>query len=154
MNTPPPAHPQLETLLEWPATTIAVLAAAGRAPHAMPVSAPVRAGNRRIRLSLRRARGSLARPRARPNVALLILSAGDIALTARGTTDIVEKPMEGAADYAAIAIDVEEIDDHRQAEFVAESGVSRRWIDEQEQRALGDSVEALRALTGTQERTP
>src|SRR6516164_4781659 len=78
MNTQPQAHPQLATLPEWPARTIAVLATAGPAPHAIPVSAPVRAGDRRILLSLQRSRGSLARLRARPSVALLVLTAGNI----------------------------------------------------------------------------
>jgi len=147
MNTPPQeAHPQLETLPEWPARTIAVLATVDPAPYAIPVSAPVRADDRRILLSLRRDRGSLARLRTRPQVALLVLTAGNIALTARGTAHIVQEPMEGAPDYAAIAIDVEEIDDHRQAAFVVESGVDRRWMDEREQRDLSGRVEALRAL--------
>jgi hypothetical protein len=147
MNTwPQQTHPQLETLPEWPARTIAVLATAGPAPHAIPVSAPVRADDRRILLSLQRSRGSLARLRTRPQVALLILTAGNIALTARGTAHIAEEPMQGAPEYAAIAIDVKEIDDHRQPEFVVEAGVDRRWIDEHERRALGGRVEALRAL--------
>jgi hypothetical protein len=54
--------------------------------------------------------------------------------------------MEGAPDYAAIGIEVTTIDDHRQAEFVVESGVDREWTDGQEQRALGARVEALRGL--------
>ena len=148
MNTQPQTHPQLATLPEWPARTIAVLATAGPAPHAIPVSAPVRAGDRRILLSLQRSRGSLARLRARPSVALLVLTAGNIALTARGTARIVEELMDGAPDYATVAIDVEEIDDHRQAAFVVESSVDRRWIDEDEQRALGRRAAALRALAG------
>jgi len=147
MNTSPQlAHPQLETLPEWPTRTIAVLVTVDPAPHAIPVSAPVRADDRRIPLSLQRSRGSLARLRTRPAVALLILTADNIAFTARGTAHIVEEPMDEAPDYAAIAIDVEEIDDHRQAAFVVELGVDRRWIDTHEQHALGGRVETLRAL--------
>jgi Pyridoxamine 5'-phosphate oxidase len=143
---PQQTHPQLDTLPQWPTRTIAVLVTVDPAPHAIPVSAPVRAGDRRILLSLQRSRGSLARLRTRPQVALLILTAGNIALTARGTAHIVQEPMDGAPDYAAVAIDVEEIDDHRQAAFVVESGVDRRWTDEHEQRALGGRVQALEAL--------
>lgn len=139
-------HPQLEALPEWPAKTIAVLATGDPAPHAIPVSAPVRAGDRRILLSLKRGRGSLARLRGRPRVALLVLAAGNLAFTARGTASVIEEPMEDAPDYAAIGIDVEGIDDHRQPEFVVESGADRSWTDEKERRALGARVGALRNL--------
>ncbi len=145
-TTPHGDHPQLETLPAWPAKTVAVLATIDPAPHAIPVSAPVRAGDRRILLSLKRGRGSLARLRERPQVALLVLAAGNLVLTAYGTARVVEEPMEGASDYAAIQIDVEGIDDHRQAEFVVQSGVDREWTDGREQRALGARVEALRDL--------
>ncbi len=98
---------------------------------------------------LKRGRGSLtrlARLRDRPQVALLILAAGNLAFTARGPARVVEEPMEGAPDYAAIEIEVESIDDPRQPAFLVESGVDRSWPDGQEQRALGARVEALRDL--------
>ena len=145
-TTPHGEHPQLETLPAWPAKTIAVLATIDSAPHAIPISAPVRAGDRSILLSLKRNRGSLARLRDRPQVALLVLAAGNLAFTARGTACVVEEPMEGAPDYTAIRIEVARIDDHRQAEFVIDSGVDREWTDGREQRALGARVEALRDL--------
>jgi hypothetical protein len=135
-------------LPEWPARTIAVLTTVDPAPHAIPVSAPVRAGERSILLSLQRDRGSLARLRERPEVALTILTEGDIAITARGRARIVEEPMGDAPDYAAVAIDVEHVDDHRQAAFVVEAGVDRRWVDEREQHALRERVQALGRLAG------
>jgi len=138
------SHPELEALPDWPLRTIAVLATVGETVHAIPVSAPVRAGDRRILLSLHRDRGSLARLRRRPEVALTLLTEGDVALTARGRARVVEEPMECAPDYAAVAIDVERIDDHRQAAFRVEAGVDRSWVDETEQRALGERVRALR----------
>jgi len=54
-------------LPEWPPRTIAVLVTTDDhdAPHAIPVSAPVRAGDHAILLSLARTRGSLARLRWR-----------------------------------------------------------------------------------------
>ena len=79
--------------------------------------------------------------------ALLILAAGNLAFTAHGTARVVEEPMEGAPDYAAVQIEVEGIDDHRQPEFAVESGAGRSWNDEHEQRALGVRVESLRSLT-------
>jgi hypothetical protein len=138
------SHPELEALPEWPLRTIAVLATVNETVHAIPVSAPVRAGDRRILLSLRRDRGSLARLREQPQVALTLLTEGDIALTASGSASVVEEPMDCAPDYAAVAIDVERIDDHRQAAFRVEAGVDRSWVDEREQRALGERVRALR----------
>jgi hypothetical protein len=142
----PGEHPRLEALPEWPTRTVAVLATVDQGPYAIPVSAPLRAGDRRILFSLHRSRGSLARLRKRPQVAVTILTEGDVAFTARGRARIVQEPPPGAPDYATVAIDVEHIDDHRQAEFLVESGIDRRWVDEGEQRALRERVEALREL--------
>jgi hypothetical protein len=139
-------HPQPAVLPDWPARTIAVLATLDRGPHAIPVSAPVRAGDQRILLSLHRDRGSLARLRKEPRVALLVLTEGDVAFTARGRAQLVAEPLAGAPEYAGIAIAVEAIDDHRQAAFRVESGVDRSWIDEAERTALGGRVAALRKL--------
>jgi len=137
---------RIEALPEWPTRTIAVLATLDDGPHAIPVSAPLRAGDRRILLSLHRTRGSLSRLRERPQVALAVLTGGNIAFTARGRARIVQEPMAAAPDYAAVAIDVEQIDDHRQAEFLVEAGVDRRWLDETERDALGQRVRALKEL--------
>lgn len=46
-----------------------------------------------------------------------MLAEGDVAFTARGRASVVQAPLSGAPDYVAVAIDVDEIDDHRQAEF-------------------------------------
>jgi hypothetical protein len=62
------------SLPEWPLRTIAVLVTVDDSPHAIPVSAPVRAGDDRILLSLHRTRDSLGRLRDRPQVALAILA--------------------------------------------------------------------------------
>lgn len=141
-------HPRLETLPAWPTRTIAVLGTLNHGPYAIPVSAPLRADDHRIVLSLQRDRESLARLRRQPDVALTVLAEGDIAFTARGRARIVEDAMAAAPDYAAVAIDVEYIDDHRQAAFRVESGIDRRWIDDGEQRALRERVEALAELAG------
>ena len=133
-------------LPEWPSRTIAVLSSVDQGPHAIPVSAPLRAGDNRILLSLHRDRASLARLRRRPEVALTVLTEGDVAFTARGRARVVEEPMGCAPDYVAVAIDVDGVDDHRQAAFQVESGVGRRWIDESEKRALGERVQALAAV--------
>jgi len=51
-------------------------------------------------------------------------------------------------DYVAVAIDVTEVDDHRQSAFTVEAGVDRAWVDDTERQALGRRVEALREFTG------
>jgi Pyridoxamine 5'-phosphate oxidase len=146
MPAPQTEHPRLDTLPEWPGRTIAVLSTVDPDPYAIPISAPQRAGDRRILLNLRRDRGSLDRLRRRPQVAITLLTEGDIAFTARGRAHILEESMPAGPDYAAVAIEVEHIDDHRQPAFTVEAGVDRRWVDEGEQRALRARVEALREL--------
>jgi hypothetical protein len=140
----------MTTLPTWPTRTVGMLATTGPdGPHVIPVSAPLRAGDQRILLSLHRTRGSLERLRSRPEVALLVLADDDIAFTARGRASVVEEPMEVAPDYVAVAIAVDAVDDHRQPAFVVDSGVGRRWVDEAEQKALGARVAALSARTTT-----
>lgn len=125
-----PGHPQLAKLPEWPTTTIAVLCTTDGGPHAIPVAAPVRAGDRRILLSLERTRGSLARMRENPQVALAILSGRNLAFTARGRGRIVQESMPDALDYVAVEVDVEKIDDHRSPGVAVESGVRVQFTDE------------------------
>jgi Pyridoxamine 5'-phosphate oxidase len=134
-------------LPEWPLRTIAIMATLGdHEPHAIPVSAPVRAGDHRILVSLHRSRESLQRLRMRPRVALTILADENTAFTARGPAHVIQEPMTTASDYAAVAIDIEAIDDHRQPAFQVAAGVDRRWLDESEREALGQRLRALTEL--------
>ena len=134
----------MHTLPEWNPRTVAVLSTVDSEPHAIPVSAPVRAGERTILLSLRRDRDSLARLRGRPAVALTVLAGGDVAFTARGQATVLGEPMPEDAGYAAVRIDVRAVDDHRQAAFAVTAGIDREWRDHAEQQALGRRVQALR----------
>ncbi|MFI9508791.1 hypothetical protein [Nocardia sp. NPDC052566] len=143
-------HPELDVLPEWPQETIAVLVTTDPAPHAIPVSWPVRAGDRQILLSLKFDRGSLARLREQPEVALLILGGGDVALCARGRARVVAEKMPGAADYVAVRIDVEVIDDHRQSAFAVAKGIQRTVLDSSELDALQGRVATLRAWAENQ----
>ncbi|GAA5089420.1 pyridoxamine 5'-phosphate oxidase family protein [Nocardia iowensis] len=143
-------HPELAVLPEWPQETIAVLVTTDPAPHAIPVSWPVRAGDRRILLSLKSDRGSLARLRERPQVALLILGGGNVALCARGTAKVIAEEMPDAADYVAVRIDVEAIDDHRQSAFAVAKGIQRTVLDPSELHALERRVTTLRAWAENQ----
>ena len=68
----PPARPyprvMPDTLPRWPPGTVTVLATAAGAPHAIPVSTAVRAGDRAVLFALAPRRVSLARLRDRPAV--------------------------------------------------------------------------------------
>ncbi|WP_406266140.1 hypothetical protein OH799_19650 [Nocardia sp. NBC_00881] len=139
-------HPELDVLPEWPLETIGVLVTTDPAPHAIPVSWPVRAGDRQILISLKYDRGSLARLRERPDVAVLILGGGNVAMCARGTAHVVAEEMPDAADYVAVRIDVEVIDDHRQSAFAVAQGIQRTVLDdESELRALKGRVTTLQS---------
>jgi len=46
--------------------------------------------------------------------------------------------------FAAVAIEVENIDDHRQRDFVVDSGISLEWANERTQRFLQEHLTALR----------
>jgi hypothetical protein len=137
------------TLPRWPQRTVAVLSSIDRGVHAIPVSAPVRAGDRRILLSLHRSRDTLERIRRRPAVALTFLAEGDVAFTARGRATVGTAPMEADPGYIAVAIDVDQIDDHRQPAFRVTAGVERAWRDEDARRQLGARVRALHEASAT-----
>lgn len=131
------------TLPRWPQRTVAVLSSVDEAVHAIPVSAPVRAGDRRILLSLHRTRDTVSRIRRWPEVALTILAEGDLAFTARGRAAVVEEPMAVEPDYVAVSIEVAHVDDHRQPEFRVSAGVDREWVDEAAKARLTARVRAL-----------
>jgi hypothetical protein len=147
------AHAQLDVLPEWPPRTIGVLVTADSdSIHAIPISAPVRAADRRVLLSLHRTRGSLARLRECPEIAVVVLAEGDVAMTARGRAHVVREAMTCAPEYSAIALDVHHIDDHRQSGSSVTSGIDRRWLDESERDSSGRRVLELRGLAGVVER--
>jgi hypothetical protein len=136
--------PKRRPLPEWPEKTIAVLSTQNEEVHAIPITAPLRAGDRQILLRLKRCRESLARLREHPKVALTIFGKGNLAFTARGPARVVQEPMVGAPMFAAVAIDVENIDDHRQRDLVVDSGISLDWTNERTQRFLQAHLLALR----------
>ena len=144
-------YPKLKPLPEWPEKTIAVLSTQNEEVHAIPITAPLRIGDRQILLRLKRCRESLARLREHPKVALTIFAEGNVAFTARGRTRVVQESMVTAPTFAAIAIDVENIDDHRQRDLVVDSGVSLDWANERTQRFLQEHLNALRAVAASGE---
>ncbi len=117
-------------LPDWPHGTVCVLAtSADDAPHAIPVSTALRDGDRRILLALAASRGSLARLREQPRVALAVLAGDDVAFTAHGTAAVVADPLPGLDGVAGVAIDVEEVRGHGRTTFVVDAGVAWRWTD-------------------------
>jgi hypothetical protein len=130
-------------LPRWPQRTVAVLSTVDEGVHAIPVSAPVRAGDRQILLSLHHSRDTVGRIRHWPEVALTFLAEDDLAFTARGRASVVEEPMAVDPDYVAVMIDVADVDDHRQTAFRVTAGVDREWVDETARERLSARVNAL-----------
>ena len=120
-----------------------------RGQHAIPITAPLRIGDRQILLRLKRCHESLARLREHPKVALTIFAKGNLAFTARGPARVVREPMLGAPAFAAIAMDVENIDDHRQRDFVIDSGVSLDWTNERTEQFVQEHLNALREVAAS-----
>ena len=141
-------EPQARPVLpHWPQRTVAILSTLGEdGPHAIPVSAPVRGADDVVLLALHRDRDSLARLAANEHVALTVLADGDVAFTARGRAARLGPSSRVPGDYVGVAIEVDQVDDHRQAAFAVTSGVSREWRDDAERDALGGRVAALREL--------
>jgi Pyridoxamine 5'-phosphate oxidase len=117
-------------LPDWPSGTVAILATAGEAPHAIPVSAAVRAGPRRVLIGLARGRASLARLRADPAVALTVVAAG-VAVTAHGRARVVAEELTGGV--VAVEIEVDDVQDHDRPTFEIQAGVEWRWTDPEAQ---------------------
>jgi oxalate decarboxylase len=145
-SRPQPQRTLPMPLPEWPAGTIAVLSTVDAEPYAIPVTAPLRTGERRILISLKRTRKSLTRLRKHPQAALTILAKGDIAFTARGRAQVVQDPMVRAPEFAAVALDVEDLEDHRSPGLAVDSGVSLDWTNEATHRFLQQHLDALREL--------
>jgi hypothetical protein len=142
------------TMPAWPPRTVAVLSTVDEDVHAIPISAPVRAGDSAILLSLHRSRGTLERIRRWPEVALTFLAEGDVAFTARGRAIVVEEPMAVDPEYAAVSIAVDHVDDHRQPAFRVTAGVDREWADEAARAALAARVQALSNTSVQRPETP
>ncbi len=120
-----------------------ILATAGEGPHAIPVSAALRAGPRRALLGLAGSRGSLARLRADPRVSLAII-AEDLAVTAYGLARVLDETLvEGVV---AVEIEVHEVRDHNRPTFAIEVGVRWRWTDPEAQRRDAEVHAALARL--------
>ena len=130
-------------LPEWPVGTVAILVTGGDRPHAIPVSALVRAGARRALLGLARSRTSLARLRADPRVTVVICAPG-IAVSVDGRARVIEEELVDGV--AAVAIDVEAVHDHDRPTFTISAGVDWTWTDDAAARRDAEVRAALGRL--------
>lgn len=146
---PADMHPDLPALPHWPEGSVAVLSTMNGSLHAIPVVTVLRADDRTILIALARSRGSVLRIHHDAVVAITLLIGGNHAFTARGRARIVQDTMDKARAFSAIAIDVAEIDDHRQTSFSIESGVALHWNSEADQTALREHIALLRTIAST-----
>jgi Pyridoxamine 5'-phosphate oxidase len=120
----------MDELPQWEPGTVCVLSTAGGAPHAIPVSTALRAGPRRVLLALAVRRETLVRLRRDPRCALTIMAAGDVVCTVHARAEVVHESLPGAEAVAAVALEVEAIQDHMQPRFSGAAGVTWDWTDE------------------------
>jgi hypothetical protein len=130
-------------LPEWPGGTVTILVTAGATPHAIPVSAAIRAGPRHALLGLASTRGSLERLRANPAVALVIIAPA-IAVTAHGRARALEDELTQGV--VPVLIEVEHVQDHDRPTFEILGGVGWRWSDESAQVRDEEVRSGLRKL--------
>jgi len=116
-----------EPLPHWPPGTVAILATAGERPHAIPVSALVRAGPDRILLGLAVGRESLRRLRADPRVSLTLLAA-EVAVTIDGLARVRAETL--TAGVVGVEIAVQTLNDHRRPAFEIEGAVPWHWTED------------------------
>jgi hypothetical protein len=130
-------------LPEWTDGTVATLSTGGGAPHAIPVSTIVRAGDRTVLFVLARRRESLARLRSDPRCALTILCKG-ISITALGRATVLETEISNHV--VAVRLDVEHVQDHAQPTFEIHAGVRWGWTEPDAERTDAELRQALERL--------
>jgi nitroimidazol reductase NimA-like FMN-containing flavoprotein (pyridoxamine 5'-phosphate oxidase superfamily) len=138
-------------LPDWPPGTVTILATAGEPPHAIPVSAAIRAGPRHVLIGLAGGRGSLARLRADPRVSLAIIAEA-VAVTAHGRARVLDEDDAPAEGVVAVEIEVHEVQDHDRPTFAIEAGVRWRWTDAEAQRRDAEVHAALARLAARRAR--
>jgi hypothetical protein len=120
----------MDELPHWEPGTVCVLSTGAGAPHAIPVSTALRAGPRRVLLALAARRETLARLRRDPRCALTVMAGDDVACTAHARAEVVCESLPGAEAVAAVALEVEAIQDHMQPRFAIAAGIAWDWTDD------------------------
>jgi hypothetical protein len=131
-------RPREEHLPVWEPGTPAILCTHG--PHAIPVSTAIRAGEHRIVLALSRRRESLALLREHPRVAFCLLGE-NLAFTAYGNARVAREELDSAPHVAAVAIEVEQVQDHRDPRTQMLDGA--RW-----RHTTDEAEESSKAIAG------
>ena len=136
----------MDVLPSWPAGTAAVLCVAG--PHAIPVSTPVRAGDRRVLLALGGRRETLRRLREEPAAALCVMAEG-LAFTAKGEARVVKDGVEAAPALVVVELAVAELVDHlADGRTEMQAPPAWRWLDEKAAESEPRIRAELEALAG------
>ncbi len=136
----------MDELPEFPHGLVALVATLDAAgPHVIPVSALHRAGPRRVLLALAHRRGTLARLRARPAIALSMAGPGFV-LTAHGRAAVVADPLPGAEFMAGVEVLVERLADHLRPETELRRGIDWGFTDREAVERHDRVVAALAAL--------
>jgi len=134
----------VDILPHWEQGTPGVLCVAG--PHAIPVSTAVRGSDSRLVFALGGGRETLARLREDPRAAFCLLGAGS-AFTAYGRAAVVRDELNGAPHVAAVALEVERVQDHlagSRTEVL--DGARWRWTAEETRADERRIVAELREL--------
>ena len=134
-------------LPRWPPGTVATLVTGGARPHAIPVSALVRADASRILLGLAPRRESLERLRQNPEVTLSIIGP-DLAVSVGGHARVATENL--TARMVGVEITADELQDHLQPTFRVESGVRWHWTSAEAAEADAEVHAALRRLAGAE----
>ncbi|HEX3831528.1 MAG TPA: hypothetical protein VHW04_06125 [Solirubrobacteraceae bacterium] len=133
----------MDELPNWPGGTVAILVTGGERPHAIPVSAVIRAGPRRLLIGLARSRESLARLRRSPEVTVAIC-ARDVAVSVDGRARVLKSDLVDGV--AAVAVEAEAIHDHDRPTFALHAGVAWEWTDDEAARRDAAVQAGLRRL--------
>ena len=131
---------------ELPEGVVAVLATVGPSgPVAIPVSALVRAGPRRILFALARTRGSVARLRVDPRAALSLNGPG-MSLSVEGAARVAADPLPGAERMVAFELTADRIRDARGPATEVDEGIRWRWTTAEAAGRHAAVMAALAAL--------
>jgi hypothetical protein len=133
----------MDELPDWPAGTVAILVTGGERPHAIPVSAVLRAGPRQLLIGLAHSRESLARLRRSPEVTVAIC-ARDVAVSVDGRATVLDSDLVDGV--AAVAVEADAIHDHDRPTFALHAGVAWEWTDEEAAHRDAAVQAALRQL--------
>jgi RimJ/RimL family protein N-acetyltransferase len=145
--------PEATDVPDWPLGTVVVLSTGAGPPHAIPVSAALRADARTILVALARRRESLARLRRDPRVALTVLASGR-AFTAHAIATVAEEALAEAENVAAVRLAVHAVQDHTTPAFELRAPVGWDWVDPVARERDGAVRAGLRRIATGESRRP